>query len=253
MRHAVAEQVLEQARDRRLAEEADAERGHRDAELAGRQVLVDAVDLREHERGAAAALVAHLLDARPRVRGRARTRRRRRSRSRPPATRTPSRKSSSVIACRRLSAGYFEEVRRRSSADAARVAKGFQADSFDSPGQLEVVRREPALGVRDERDRHLVPRDRQVRDGGSSSSASGVRRLTKSTEPLKSSSLKAALDRVARPAPSRPGRPGAARSPRRSDVPSLVSMRIASLVPSATEMLFALGLGDRVVGGHPRV
>ena len=30
-------------------------------------------------------------------------------------------------------------------------------------------------------------------------------------------------------------------------------MRIASLVPSATEMLFALGLGDSVVARHPRV
>src|ERR687895_38260 len=34
---------------------------------------------------------------------------------------------------------------------------------------------------------------------------------------------------------------------RPADVPSSVSVRIASLVPSATEMLFALGLGDRVV------
>ena len=30
-------------------------------------------------------------------------------------------------------------------------------------------------------------------------------------------------------------------------------MRIASLVPSSTEMLFALGLGDETVGRHPRV
>jgi 4a-hydroxytetrahydrobiopterin dehydratase len=40
-----AEGVLEQPRDRRLAQEADAERGHRDAELTSRQVLVDALDL----------------------------------------------------------------------------------------------------------------------------------------------------------------------------------------------------------------
>jgi iron complex transport system substrate-binding protein len=33
----------------------------------------------------------------------------------------------------------------------------------------------------------------------------------------------------------------------KSFVPSSISVRIASLVPSATEMLFALGLGDRVV------
>jgi hypothetical protein len=58
-----AEHVLEQARDRRLAEETDAQRGHRDAELARGQVFVDPVDLLEHERGAAAAIVAELLDA----------------------------------------------------------------------------------------------------------------------------------------------------------------------------------------------
>src|SRR6185312_9767688 len=58
-----AERVLEQLRDRGLAEEADAQRGHRDAELARRQVLVDVLDLLEDERGAAATLVAQLLDA----------------------------------------------------------------------------------------------------------------------------------------------------------------------------------------------
>ena len=60
----LAERLLEQRGDRRLAEEADAERGHRDAELAGGQVLVDLVDLLERERGAAHAVVAHLLEPR---------------------------------------------------------------------------------------------------------------------------------------------------------------------------------------------
>src|SRR6185436_8890603 len=78
------------------------------------------------------------------------------------------------------------------------------------------------------------------------SSASGVSRFTKSTEPLKSSSLK--VRRIASPSRSQPSSPL-----RRSSISSslrraiLVSMRIASLVPSATEMLFALGLGDQVV------
>src|SRR5215213_3150195 len=61
------EDIFEQARDRRLAEEADAERGHGDSELAGGQVLVDAIDLFERERGAAAAGVAELLN--PSLRG----------------------------------------------------------------------------------------------------------------------------------------------------------------------------------------
>src|SRR4051812_31410938 len=77
-------------------------------------------------------------------------------------------------------------------------------------------------------------------------SASGVRRFTKSTEPLKSSSLK--VRRIASPARSQPSSSvsccSISSSFRRA---ILVSMRIASLVPSATEMLFALDLGDSVV------
>src|SRR3954452_1331175 len=77
------------------------------------------------------------------------------------------------------------------------------------------------------------------------SSASGVSRLMKSTEPLKSplsnSLTIASPDRFQ---PSRPvSRSSISGSLRRA---ILVSVRIASLVPSATEMLFALGLGDRV-------
>src|SRR4051812_23840349 len=78
------------------------------------------------------------------------------------------------------------------------------------------------------------------------SSASGVRRFTKSTDPLKSSSSN--VRSIASPSRSQPSRPAS-----RCSISSsfrraiLVSMRIASLVPSATEMLFALGLGDSVV------
>src|SRR5215216_2401169 len=77
------------------------------------------------------------------------------------------------------------------------------------------------------------------------SSASGVSRFTKSTEPLKSPLSNCFT--IASPERSQPSRPA-----RRSSISSslrraiLVSVRIASLVPSATELLFALGLGDRV-------
>src|SRR5215212_6647910 len=77
------------------------------------------------------------------------------------------------------------------------------------------------------------------------SSATGVSRFTNSTEPLKSRLSNCFT--IASPERSQPSRPA-----RRSSISSslkraiLVSVRIASLVPSATEMLFALGLGDRV-------
>src|SRR5215212_737867 len=77
------------------------------------------------------------------------------------------------------------------------------------------------------------------------SSASGVSLFTNSTEPLKSPLSK--LFTIASPERSQPSRPASRSSMsvsfRRA---MLVSVRIASLVPSATEMLFALGLGDRV-------
>src|SRR5215213_6631624 len=77
------------------------------------------------------------------------------------------------------------------------------------------------------------------------SSASGVSLFTNSTEPLKSP-LSNCLT-IASPDRSQPSTPSSASSIcvsfRRA---ILVSVRIASLVPSATELLFALGLGDRV-------
>jgi hypothetical protein len=53
---------LDELGDRRLAQEADAQRGQRDAELAGRQVLAEVVELGEHEPRPAVAAVDHLLD-----------------------------------------------------------------------------------------------------------------------------------------------------------------------------------------------
>src|SRR5690242_2822157 len=78
------------------------------------------------------------------------------------------------------------------------------------------------------------------------SSAGGVMRLTKSTDPVKSPNLNCRLIES-------PSRRHSGRSPSRRSISSslrtgiVVSMRIASLVPSATEMLFALGLGHSVV------
>src|SRR5215211_5655868 len=78
------------------------------------------------------------------------------------------------------------------------------------------------------------------------SSASGVSRLTKPTEPLKSPLSNCFT--IASPERSQPSMPSS-----RSSISAslrraiLISVRIASLVPSATELLFALGLGDRVV------
>ena len=62
--HAVGEAPedrLEDRRDRRLAEEADAQRGERDAELAGRQVLVEVVVQLQRAARAGVAVVGHLL------------------------------------------------------------------------------------------------------------------------------------------------------------------------------------------------
>src|SRR3954454_9941530 len=79
------------------------------------------------------------------------------------------------------------------------------------------------------------------------SSAGGVMRFTKSTDPWKSSNFSSRL--IESPSRSQPGR-SSSRASMSSSLRSaiVVSMRIASLVPSATEMLFALGLGDSVVG-----
>src|SRR3954451_19004267 len=79
------------------------------------------------------------------------------------------------------------------------------------------------------------------------SSAGGVMRFTKSTDPWKSSNFSSrVIESPSRPQPGSRSSRAAMSSSLRSAI--VVSMRIASLVPSATEMLFALGLGDSVVG-----
>ena len=59
------EQRLEQVDDRRLAEEPDPDRGHRDPDLAGGERLVDRLDLLEHLLGPGLALGGERLDPAP--------------------------------------------------------------------------------------------------------------------------------------------------------------------------------------------
>src|SRR5215211_1220821 len=78
------------------------------------------------------------------------------------------------------------------------------------------------------------------------SSASGVTALTNSTDPAKSPRLN--CFRIASPSLLQPLRlrsPPSISSSLRSGI--VTPVRIASLVPSSTELLFALGLGDSVV------
>ena len=59
----VAEQGLEQVGDGRLAEGADADRGHRDPDLAGGDVVADLLQLPERHPRPALALLGHRLQA----------------------------------------------------------------------------------------------------------------------------------------------------------------------------------------------
>ena len=77
------------------------------------------------------------------------------------------------------------------------------------------------------------------------SSATGAMSLTRPTEPMKSPRSKSlVMASRSRVQPSAPPALPISSSLRRAIVPS---MRIASLVPSSTEMLFELGLGDSIV------
>jgi hypothetical protein len=65
VREPAREQRLDQVRERGLAEEPDPDRGHRDPDLAGREVLVDVVELPQHPIRAAAPLGGELLELAP--------------------------------------------------------------------------------------------------------------------------------------------------------------------------------------------
>jgi len=65
MADGVSERSLEQVRDRRFAERADGDRGHRDPNLAGRDVVADLLELLEGEARAARALLGKRLQPSP--------------------------------------------------------------------------------------------------------------------------------------------------------------------------------------------
>ncbi len=65
VRQAPAEGALERARERRRPQGANPDRGHRDPDLDGGYVVVDALQLSERQRGPPQAFVAHHLQARP--------------------------------------------------------------------------------------------------------------------------------------------------------------------------------------------
>src|ERR687895_720993 len=117
------------------------------------------------------------------------------------STATPKRRSSSVISGRRPLWGcYFEDRRRRSSADVAESSTG-SGQSGEAAGKLEVVPSEPALRVRGDRDRHLVPRDLEV---GVVVHLLGLRRqaVHEVDRALEVVELEGALDRVTLPFPA---------------------------------------------------
>ena len=64
VRERAAEGSFQRARERRRAERADRDRGHRDADLHGRDVLVDVLELAQRQRGAAGAFLGMQLQAR---------------------------------------------------------------------------------------------------------------------------------------------------------------------------------------------
>ena len=122
MRERAAEQRLDQRRDRRLAEEADAERGERDPELAGRQVLAEVLLLGDRAGGAAPARRAPCSSRRPRL---ARTSANSAA-TKNPFTRTSTRTAaiSSAVMGWRPGGRYFEE---------GRPARSFAARSVPRP------------------------------------------------------------------------------------------------------------------------
>src|SRR5919106_5961088 len=124
------------------------------------------------------------------------------------STATPKRRSSSVISGRilLLRGCYFEDRRRRSSADVAESSIGSR-QAGDATGQLEVVLSQAALGVRGDRDRDLVPRDREV---GVMVHVLGIRSqpVDEVHGPLEVVELELPADRVAVPFPAvQPGQP----------------------------------------------
>ncbi len=188
-----AEDRLDQLGDGRFPEEADPDRGHRDSELAGGEVLVDVVELPEDRRGTSGAFRGELLELGP-----ARADQRELGGDEDAVDRdqdeqqdekdgahlvlpsgsgssagslTPDRarvlrgRSSSVTGDEpRLPNDLTVFVPRPASPlSSPRSAAADQATILDLLGQLEVVLGEAALGVGRDRDLDLAPGDRDVR------------------------------------------------------------------------------------------
>ena len=232
--HVLAEQVLEQRADRRLAEEAEAERGERDADLRRREVAREVV---HHASPRSRRRVC------PRRRPSAGAPCRERTSANSAATKnalrsTRTRTASSSRAIMRCASArrYFGRSRRRSSrATRARIAQlAGRRCARPSRGRCRSARpSECVVSV----SRTLFQPWTRMSGWWLASSAS----------------VGHAVDERHRRARSpRTRSRGSATRPPAAILPS-EAMRIVSLVPSATEMLFALGARRRGHRRHPRV
>ena len=217
---------------------------------ADRYSSIWSICARASERGAAPPSSRICSSCAARARGRARTRPRRRSRSRARARgRRPGAAARSREAC---AAGrqrrYFEEVRRRSSGRRAQRSRATGARRALDPRRA--ARSRSAVSPPSECvvivTGHLVPAEIARSGWWFISSATGVEPVDEATERREVLELEVLDDRVALDVQPRVGQAlldflVAQKCHRAS------SMRIASLVPSPTELLFALGLGDQVV------
>ena len=150
---------LDELGDRRLAQEADAERGQRDPELAGREVLAEVVDAGA-ARGARAAVAVAASSSR-RVR-------RERTSANSAATKNPLAKTSTTTATRKqrghrqaarepLLRGRSSCTRRICCGRLAAARAPAQESASIGAGEVEVGLGDPALAVGRERQPDLVP------------------------------------------------------------------------------------------------
>ena len=152
---------------------------------------------------------------------------------------------------------HAPDLLRQASSDA-----GASGEAVDGAGEVEVGLGDPALAVG--RQRQAGPcssRGRGCRGGGRRPrppARPARRRRSPRGSRRTRGPARARRPRGARGAPRAASTSSCARSamprlPRRRIPPILEPMRIVSLVPHATELLFALGLGDDVVARDARV
>src|SRR4051812_10040556 len=198
----VAERLLEHLREGGLADGADADRGERDADLADRDVLVDAVDLAAGEARALHALLLERLDAvaaraDERVLGRHEEGVHQDERR---DGEEEDRDHSAVVPCELLRGGSSSlmrggrEASRGSGAHTSELICRASSKSFSVSPPSECVESVQSTVF------HEIARS----GWWFISSAAGVMRFTKSTEPWKSSNLNCRL--MASPSRSQPGR-----------------------------------------------